>query len=159
MQTTALTRPDAERRQRFMQVFNRTMAAFPNATADAARMQVYYDAMNDLPIEAIEQAGTWLQRNGGEFFPTAAKWHERGVIERDARVRTGLRTAREEPWKTECPACEDTGWEYCQCNGGPTCGRQRAHAAHQFVVPCPCRPTNRTYQRKIEREKAQRRKA
>lgn len=152
MRTQTLTRRDSDRAQRFTQCFNRMLSAFPSASADAVRMQVYFDALRDLPIEAIERAGAWLQRNAGEWFPSAATWHERAALEQTATLRETLKQAREEPWHVECSDCDDTGWVTMECGGGPACGRTREHLAHTYAVKCPCRPTNRTYARNRDRE-------
>ena len=57
--------------------------------------------------------------------------------------------ARTEP---ECTGCDDSGWSYKFCDGrhDVICGRSRAHLPHDFVVECPCRPMNRTYQARVE---------
>lgn len=61
-------------------------------------------------------------------------------------------TTREDGWRDECGACQDTGWELHECHGGERgfCGRRQNHAAHSYVEVCTCRPTNRTYQRHQE---------
>lgn len=51
---------------------------------------------------------------------------------------------------TTCPACDDSGWLVKSCDGthDVICGRRRVHLAHDFAVPCSCRPINLTYQDK-----------
>jgi cation transport regulator ChaB len=124
-------------------------------------MQVYYEALSDLPIEAVESAATHLQRHGGEFFPSSATWHKQAELERDQYLRDHLEH-REEPWHYECDLCMDTGFEY---HRGP-----RKHAPKpewrtmgdpeqiiEWTCKCACRATNKTYQREIERRRAYRR--
>jgi hypothetical protein len=41
-------------------------------------------------------------------------------------------------WKYLCERCGDLGWEYVLCAGDQTCGRDKAHLPHEFVVPCYC---------------------
>jgi hypothetical protein len=66
-----------------------------------------------------------------------------------------VRVVRE--WHDECTRCGDTGWAEFWCGEGQNtmrhqeghCGRRRPHSGHSWVEPCFCRPTNRTYQRRI----------
>ena len=75
---------------------------------------------------------------------------------------TGRTVQVDREYEHECDLCDDSGWRPCWC--GPRdampgilklrgaqftdCGRQRRdHAPHEFVVGCPCRVYNRTYQR------------
>lgn len=55
---------------------------------------------------------------------------------------------RTEPWHDECEDCRDTGFRFHQCGvNGRHCGHRICRTGHDFVSVCPCRPTNRTYQR------------
>lgn len=124
--------------------------------ADVVAVKSYYEALKDLPLEAVQASAAEIARTGyldekGEhrtrFFPTSADWR---TVAQKATVdvfRKALPAVRDEPWRVECEACDDTGWELFECTGDAFCGRQKTHAAHTFVRVCPCRPTNRTYQR------------
>lgn len=135
--------------ERFLQIFNRLAVALREKDTDEATVQVYFDALSDLPIEALEASATALARESGRrFFPTTAEWRE--VAEKMARdvMRKALPAPNRAEWRFDCLACFDTGWEYFACAGDATCGRDFEHYAHEYVKICPCRPTNRTYQRR-----------
>ena len=56
----------------------------------------------------------------------------------------------DERTEPECHACDDSGWMVRQCGGvDRLCGRRRTHLAHEYVIECPCRPINRTYQERL----------
>lgn len=142
-------------RHRFTQCFNRLAVALrlPADEGDAAMKQVYYEALISQPIDAIEDAARELARNA-QWFPKTSEWLDVAEKARSTRALTDcLPSPRAEPWHHECGTCDDTGWETLQCDGGSTCGRPREHAAHSYVVPCGCRGTNRTYQRKLEEQR------
>ena len=134
----------------FLRVFNRLLVALREPADETGVTQgVYFDALKDLPLLALEAAAMALMKEPGRrFFPTTAEW--RTVAER-AQVdllKQAVQPSREEPWRVECERCEDTGWvQGLTCDGTDRCGRQKAHAPHTFTKPCLCRPTNRTYQR------------
>lgn len=51
----------------------------------------------------------------------------------------------------ECAACDDSGWIIKRCGGSDrVCGRPQQPLEHEWADVCPCRPMNRTYQRKVE---------
>lgn len=133
----------------FLQAFNRLAVALrlPAAEVDAPMKQIYFDALKDLPIEAVAGAVHGLVKTAGYGFPRTSEWHS--VAER-CRVELTLRAlpaAREQPWAFECQHCEDTGWAYHDCDGGRVCGRAKEHNPHTYATPCSCRDTNRTFQR------------
>lgn len=45
---------------------------------------------------------------------------------------------RTEPWRYKCERCCDYGYEYFDCPGDETCGRDTPHAKHDYVRPCYC---------------------
>jgi len=133
----------------FLRVFNRLCVALREPPDDTGvTQQTYFELLHDLPIAALEDGATAVMREPGRrFFPTAAEWRtaaERAQVE---QLRKALPPSREAPWVHECGACEDTGWKYHDCDGSNVCGREKPHAAHAYVTPCPCRSSNRTYQR------------
>lgn len=132
----------------FVQVFNRLCVALREKDADSATMQVYFDALKDLPMSAIQQGAQALQSElGRKWFPTTGEWRQAAQDAADRQLRTAVGQARDEPWHLECELCEDTGWRFYECDGDNFCGREHKHAPHSFVRVCACRPTNRTYQR------------
>jgi len=143
---------------RFGQAFNRLAVALrlPVGEVDAAMQQVYFDALCDFSIEAIEAAAERLTRTS-QWFPKTSEWR---IAASEARIQTlvkELPASREEPWHDECGACHDTGWEERICYRGTrnTCGRrscekepeQDSLKEHRYMSVCTCRPTNRTYAR------------
>ena len=139
----------------FGQTFNGLCVAF-GKPIETASMAVYFDALEDLPIEAVQGSARELQRTGGEFFPTTAKWHAEAERAVAREVRKALPPGRVVPWQYDCPACEDTGWTEHTCTAVHRCGRPRcdqdpAHT-HTYVQTCPCRATNPTYRRHREAE-------
>lgn len=134
----------------FLAVFNRLAVALREPQDDTGITQgVYFEALKDLPFTAVEAGAAALMKEPGRrFFPTTAEWHAAAQLAAEAELRDTLKH-RVEPWKHECQRCEDTGWILgLTCDGGDGCGRQTKHYAHGFTRVCPCRATNRTYQRR-----------
>lgn len=134
----------------FLAVFNRLAVALREAPDETGVTQgIYFDALKDLPVTAVEAGAVALMREPGRrFFPTTAEWRTAAEKAHVDLLRQAVQSDREEPWKVECDRCEDTGWVLSrQCEGDNYCGREKKHAPHTFTKPCPCRPTNRTYQR------------
>lgn len=115
---------------------------------DEATIRGYYEALKDSPLEAVQAGARAFSREPGRrFFPTTAEWIQ---VARDASVeslRKALPAARDEPWRYDCEPCSDTGWEPFRCAGDASCGRVKPHLAHDYVRICPCRATNKTWQR------------
>jgi hypothetical protein len=133
----------------FLQAFNRLAVALrlPTAEVDAPMKRIYFDALKDLPLEAVDAAVEPLSRVKGYGFPRTDVWHERAAQCRVEQTLKALPAAREEPWKNECDYCGDTGWEQRECDGGRMCGRSKEHPAHAYATPCSCRDSNATYAR------------
>lgn len=118
------------------------------ADADEVTIRAYYEALRDLPLPAIQDSGVRFAREAGrKYFPTSAEWHEAASTLAVQHLRETLPPARAQGWQVECAACDDTGWMPFACPGDASCGRERRHAAHSYVRVCPCRPTNRTWER------------
>lgn len=134
--------------QAFGRIFAKLAMQLRWADADEASARSYYEVLAGFSESALAHSAARLSLEPGrQFFPTTAEWAAQARIE-DARVlRQALPAAREEPWRYECEACEDTGWERFACSGQHDCGKRKTHPAHEYVRSCPCRPTNRTYQR------------
>jgi hypothetical protein len=141
--------PKRATEQDFLAVFSRLCVALREAQDESGiTQQVYWEALKDLPLKALELgAGNLMREKGRRFFPSTTEWraaaYEAEVTTRNADL------GRTEPWHDECRDCEDTGWVLgLECDGGPTCGRKQKHLAHSYTIPCPCRATNRTYLRR-----------
>lgn len=137
--------------QPFLALFSRLCVGLREAQDDSGiTQQVYYEALRDLPLQALETAAMALLREKGrKWFPTTAEWRTAAEEAQAHRVQTSLRAVRAQPWRHECDTCEDSGWVMdLTCDGGTTCGRTTRHLPHTYTVPCPCRPTNATYRRR-----------
>jgi hypothetical protein len=144
-------------RPAFAQTMNRLSVALREKDPDAVQMRVYFEALQPIPIEAVEasaleiaQRGVLDEKTGQRrrgFFPTSAQWYDAAQLAMKDYLRKALPPVRSEPWRYDCVLCDDTGWEYFSCSGDSLCGRTTTHAAHPYVRPCPCRATNPTYQR------------
>ncbi len=133
----------------FLAVFNRLCVALRESQDESGiTQQVYWEALKDLPLKALELgAGNLMREKGRRFFPSTAEWREASYVA-DATLRNA-ELKRTEPWHDECRDCEDTGWVLgLECDGGMTCGRPNKHRPHSYTIPCPCRATNRTYLRR-----------
>lgn len=132
----------------FSNVFGILAIQLRATDADEATVRAYFHALKDQSLESIQCAAVALAKEPGRrFFPTTAEWVTAAAESRTRVFREHLLTAREEPWRLECERCEDTGWSIHSCSGDDFCGRQKKHYAHDFARVCPCRPTNRTWQR------------
>lgn len=118
------------------------------AEIDPASIASYYEVLRGLSQDAVRAAQEGFSREKGrKWYPSAPEWLEAAQAANAAFLRASTSPAREEPWRDECGACCDTGWEEFQCAGDRTCGRRVTHAAHRFVRACTCRPVNATYRR------------
>lgn len=134
--------------QAFGAIFARLAIQLGWRDADLASIQSYYAALGTFPRVVLETtAQVFATEHGRRFFPSTAEWHEAATQARDRQMRQSLTLGRAEPWREDCAACGDTGWVCHECDGTALCGRPKAHAPHTYVTVCPCRPTNRTYQR------------
>jgi len=134
----------------FLAVFNRLCVALRETQDDTGITQgVYWDALHDLPLAALETGANVLMRQQGRrFFPTTAEWRSEAEKAAYAELKKAVSGGRDEPWKHECQDCEDSGWvRGLTCDGGTTCGRKNKHMPHDYTLACPCRQTNRTYRR------------
>ena len=121
----------------FLQAFNRLCVALREPADDSGVTQgIYYDALKDVPLPAVEAGAVALSKERGRrFFPTTAEWRTAAQAALQAQLR-----------HVECDGCEDTGWVLgLTCDGSNQCGRKRVHLPHTWTYPCPCRETNRTY--------------
>lgn len=134
--------------EEFHAIFRRLALALRLTEQDAAMVSAYYDALNDLPADAVARGARDLAREPGrKFFPTSAEWRECALTEQKQILRATLPAHQETPWQAECETCDDTGWERFECTGDQACGRKNRHALHTYVRICGCRANNRTYQR------------
>ena len=134
----------------FLAIYNRLCVGLREAPDDSGITQgIYWDALKDLPCAALETGAVALMREPGRrFFPTTAEWRQAAERAQITQLREAVRPARDAPWVHECHDCEDTGWRYHTCTETNPCLRTKAHARpHDYVTPCPCRVSNRTYMR------------
>lgn len=87
---------------------------------DEATIRSYFEALSDLPLEAVRMAQEAFSREPGrKWLPTSAEWRERALGASQAQLRKALPSGRTEPWRVECESCEDTGWIFgLECDGG-----------------------------------------
>jgi hypothetical protein len=71
-------------RPAFMQAFNRLSVSLPkprevagDETVQAGQMMAYWEALKDLPVDAVVEAAAKLQRQGSGFFPSTQEWYRR----------------------------------------------------------------------------------
>ena len=116
--------------------------------ADELTIRSYYEALKVVPLEAVKVSATAFAREAGrKFFPTSAEWYAAAGQYHQEMLRKALQDPQRGPWRCDCGACEDTGWELFDCPGDASCGRKQVHARHTYVRVCTCRPTNRTWMR------------
>lgn len=141
--------PQAVTDAEFLQIFNRLCVALREPADDTGVTQsTYFEALRDLSMAALERGALALMKEPGRrFFPTTAEWRQAAAIAYESWLRDTIKPARAEPWHHECDSCEDSGWVYHECARTVPCGRNNMHASHFYVRVCPCRETNRTYQR------------
>lgn len=136
----------------FLAVFSRLCVGLREQQDDSGiTQQVYFEALRDLPVAALESGAAALMREPGRrWFPTTAEWRAAAEQAQIAALRAAVQPSREAPWHDECAACGDTGWLHgLTCDGGRACGRTRTHLAHTYTQACTCRATNRTYRRHL----------
>ena len=131
----------------FAQVFAPLAVQLRWLDADEAAILSYHKALCDIPISVLSRSAMRLaNERGRKFFPTTGEWRDVALVIQQEDLRAEFSGQRS--WKDECDDCRDTGWQTLECtglNGG--CDRAHEHPAHDYVRVCPCRPTNRTYQR------------
>jgi hypothetical protein len=136
-------------KKRFDTAFNHlaTATRLPLVDLTPETKRVYFDGLNDLPIEALESAAARLSKSA-QWFPKVAEWREAA---REIRKTTDLRAvipgARAEDWRHECEWCEDGGWSY---DNGLTLHEtvMGGYKDMPRMQRCVCRATNSTYQRR-----------
>jgi hypothetical protein len=136
----------------------RTASLF-NRKLDALTLNAYLDALQDIPLAALETAAVTLQRTQ-KFWPKPVEWREaaqktRPMVRRPMPEPVLLSDGSVEP-VLFCPRCEDSGWV-------PDCGcaldalaANHCCALHPFMrhglrypnplQPCDCRDHNPAWQ-------------
>lgn len=139
----------------FLVVFNRLAVALREAQDETGLTQgVYFEALADLPLSALEAgAKALMQEPGRKWFPTTAEWRTAAEQAQMTQLRAAIAPAVDERASLHCRDCMDTGWVFDQgnpmmCPGDGTCRRHRTHAPHTYTRPCPCREHNPHYQQK-----------
>jgi hypothetical protein len=146
-----------------------------------ASFDTHWEALNDLPEDVFAAAVSRAQRTRVDFptpvelrqdadqvaprkaprdEPSGREHPVREVVCEALGMKLTLKVTRE--WVYDCEICSDSGWEPFWC--GPSgvhqrqwlearrCDKRSDHAPHEWVAPCPCRATNPTIQRRIDRE-------
>lgn len=133
----------------FLALFSRLCVGLRETQDDSGiTQQVYWDALGDMPLPALEAGAQALMRESGrKWFPTTAEWRDAANTAYEQHLRQAVSGPRD-PWRHECATCEDSGWQTgLTCPGDATCGRPKRHLPHAYTVPCACRATNATYRR------------
>lgn len=121
-----------EDKKAFAHAFNRLAKSGLIHDIDTATMAIFFEAMLDLPLWAVERAELHLRRHPVKFF-TSAEWHARAAeILREQRRHDQRVLADQKLLLEQCSACRDTGWRASLLD-------------ENRVVPCPCRDTNQNY--------------
>jgi hypothetical protein len=148
MTFTQLVPASAMTEREFGTVFAKLAMQLRWMDADELAIRSYYEPLKDAPFAAVKAAAeTFAKEPGRRFFPTSAEWYQAAQQAAKEALRAAIPCGRDEPWRMDCAMCEDTGWEPFECSGDSLCGRKQKHAPHPYVRSCPCRASNRTYQR------------
>jgi len=127
------------------------LAVATRGELDDPTIELYFRALEDVPIDLLEAASIELARTA-QWFPRPAEWRRAVdiILDRGAQVRDALGPARGAdgqlllpgatggPW--QCPECDGTGWRPvdtpCEKTGcfGP--GRDRGPHTHTAVTRC-----------------------
>lgn len=157
------------------------LAVMYRVKMDKATARVYFEALQDIPLELLVLAMQKLLAAGGEFMPVAgrirdtvdtiqdeldqrdriAAQHQSGLM-LDGAVDTGG------PRAAVCKRCDDTGYrrvcpggcedfETCPKQSGGYCPEYRAGMNMVPVARCPCAATNPEIMRKRKAEGTQKR--
>ncbi len=130
----------------FAEVFGKLALQLRWNDPDESAIRGYFDALEKYPLDVVKQAANTLAlERGRKFFPTTGEWCDAIGHARAEEARAASAAPR--TWTVECEECDDCGWQHFECTGDSFCGRTNPHLPHTFVRICPCRATNRTYQR------------
>ena len=137
--------------EEFSPVFGKLAMALQWHSADEAVARTYHEVLAAFDVAPVAEAARHLcQEADRRFPPTSAEWHGRARLAALSQPLLAL-PHREDPWRVDCPRCDDTCWEPLACDGSTqvvvSCGRKTPHAAHGYVVRCRCWPDNPTWRR------------
>lgn len=120
-------------KSRFLQAINRLAVALREKDLDLPQMQVYFEALADLPVELVTEAGRRLEQTA-QWFPKPSEWREAVALLLRERLEAQRDWLRKAP-RPLCATCEDTGWEALALveKGAPV----------RRVKPCGCRAQRR----------------
>lgn len=141
---------EAEDAQRFAACIA-ALALATRGELDDPTIELYFRALEDVPIDLLEAAVVELARTA-TWFPRPAEWRQAvdTILDRTDRVRDALGPARGPdgqlllpgdvggPWR--CPDCDGSGWiqvqNPCERTGcfGP--GKDRGPHTHPAVQRC-----------------------
>jgi hypothetical protein len=144
---TPRTPPVVEVPVAFRDAFRKLVASSSARRLEPGTLETYWEMLAGDDVEDLAVAARHLALEQ-THFPTTGEWHAK-VLELVGTRRRMDALAPIGP--TICQRCQDTGAVYADCPGNGTCGRDREHAPHGFVVPCTCRATNVNFQRAMAR--------
>lgn len=122
-------------RKAFDTAFNRLAKAGLIHDLDVVTKGVYFDALSDLPLWAVERAGLQLQRQPVKFF-TCAIWHQfASTVVLEQRRRDTVTLAGQKMLPEQCSQCRDTGMRLVNMADPDS-----------RLTACECRETNANYQ-------------
>lgn len=139
----------------FLACYKRLHLALTSAKIDEARIAVYFEALEDLPLALVERAAEFFSKSGSKF-PPAPWW--RAQAKKEAG-RTPLPAHNRGPLDPpHCSSCDDTGWRLdLHCDGiNALCGKRTEHAEHRYTTACDCRRRNPVYQQRLRDDRARR---
>jgi hypothetical protein len=113
----------------FLTIFRQLVIAFQPRALDKGTADVYRFVLGQLPADVLRASAQRLMRTS-TFFPTTGEWHRAAQAMLDEQE---LAAAPHPSDPIECEACDDTGWVFVTERG---------------VIPCSCRHTNGSYQRR-----------
>lgn len=129
-------------RKPFDTAFNRLAKAGLIHDLDVATKGVYFDALSDLPLWAVERAAWQLQRTPVKFF-TSAIWHQfASTILLEQRRRDTVTLAGQKMLPEQCSQCRDTGMRLVNMADPDS-----------RLTACECRETNANYQQSRARQR------
>ncbi len=129
-------------RKAFDTAFNRLAKAGLIHDTDVVAKGVYFDALADLPLWAVERAALQLQRTPVKFF-TCAVWHQFSATALlEQRRRDTVTLAGQKMLPQQCSQCRDTGMRPVN-----------ADDPESRLTPCECRETNANYQQARARQR------
>jgi hypothetical protein len=127
-----------------------TLALAYRTDLDDAAVELYFRALEDVPMHLLEAASVELARTSS-FFPKVAEWRRAvdTILERDHRLQPPLKWQQAalpgtvlpgaiEEWR--CPDCDNTGWVYTtmQCERRVCLEARDVEGPHSHTATTRC---------------------